>query len=71
MYFYDCDTILTIATKNRIDKDMIRAFTSLTEDLRIRGIHPGFHFMDNEASSSLKADYDDHEHQVPVSPSKQ
>ena len=40
--------------KNRIDKDMIRVFASLTEDLKIRGIHPGFHFMDNEASATLK-----------------
>ena len=33
---------------------MIRAFTELTEDLKIHGINPGFHFMDNEASKALK-----------------
>ena len=32
---------------------MIRDFTSLTEDLKIRGIHSGFHFIDNEASTDL------------------
>ena len=53
MYVYDCNGILTTAVKNRSDKEMIRAFTSLTEDLKILGIHPGFHFMDNEASTAL------------------
>ena len=32
---------------------MIRDFTALTEDLKIRRINPGFHFMDNEASTDL------------------
>ena len=40
--------------KDRSDKDMIRAFTSLTEDLKSREIHPGFHFMDKEAYTALK-----------------
>ena len=35
MYVYDCNTILTISIMNRIDKDTIRAFTSITEDLKI------------------------------------
>ena len=54
MYVYDYNTILTIEMKNRSDKDMIRSFTSLTKDLKSRGIHPGFHSMDNEASTALK-----------------
>ena len=33
---------------------MIQAFTDLTEDLKIRGINPGFHFMDIEAYTALK-----------------
>ena len=33
---------------------MIRAFSSLTEDIKNQGIHPGFHFMDNEATTALK-----------------
>ena len=53
MYVYDCNSILPRAMKKRCDKEMIRGFTSLTEDLKIRGIHPGFHFMDNEASYAL------------------
>ena len=32
---------------------MIRDFVSLTEDLKSRGINPGFHFMDNKASTAL------------------
>ena len=54
MYVYDCNAILTTVTKNIIDKDIIRFFTSLTEDLKIQGIKPGFHFMDNKASTALK-----------------
>ena len=53
MYVYDCNKILTIAMKNRSDKYIIRSFTSLTEDLKIRGINPGFYFMDKEASTAL------------------
>ena len=33
---------------------MIQAFTDLIEDLKRRGINPGFRFMDNEASTALK-----------------
>ena len=33
---------------------MIWAFTELTEDLKICGIKPGFHFMDNEALTAIK-----------------
>ena len=53
MYVYDCNAILTTAMKNRSDKDMIKVFISLTEDLKIKRINPGFHLMDNEASTSL------------------
>ena len=46
IYVYDCNAILATATKNGSEKKMIRDFTYLTEDLKSRGIHPGFHFMD-------------------------
>ena len=32
---------------------MIQSFTELTEDLKSSGINPGFHFMNNEASTAL------------------
>ena len=54
MYVYDCNDILTTAMKNRSYKEMIRSLTSLIEDLKILGINPGFHFMDNEAYTTLK-----------------
>ena len=54
MYVYDCNSIRATATKNRSDKEMIIAFTSLNEDLKIRGIHPDLHFMENESSTDLK-----------------
>ena len=53
MYVYDCNAILTTSMKNKIYKEMIRAFTSLNEDLKSRDIHPCFHFMDNEAYTAL------------------
>ena len=54
MYVYDCNAIPTTKMKNRSNKETIRAFTSLTEDLKIRGIHLGLHFMENKASDALK-----------------
>ena len=53
MYVYDCNATLATAMNNRSDKEMIRAFTYLTGDLQIQGIHPVLHFMDNEASTAL------------------
>ena len=47
MYLYDCNAILTTAMNNISDKEIIRAFTALTEDFKRRGIDPGFHFMYN------------------------
>ena len=54
MHLYDCNVILTTVMNNRSNKEMIRAFTSLTKDLKSRGINPGFHFMDNKASTVFK-----------------
>ena len=34
MYVYDCNAILTAEIKNRSDKEMIREFAELTEDLK-------------------------------------
>ena len=54
MYVYDFNAILSTAIKNISYKEMIRAFTYWTEGLKIRVIHPGFHFMDNKVSTTLK-----------------
>ena len=40
MYVYDFNAILETTTKNKSDKEMIRAFTELTEDLKSCGINP-------------------------------
>ena len=40
--------------KNKSDKDMVRAFTRLTTNLKIREFNPGFYIMYNEASPSFK-----------------
>ena len=54
MYVYDCNATLTTATKNRSEKEMIRAFTSLAEYLNSQVINPCLYLMDNEASTALK-----------------
>ena len=54
MYVYDRSNIMTTTTKNRSEKEMISDFKELTTDLKIRGINPGFHIMDKEASTALK-----------------
>ena len=54
MYVYYCNNILMTEMNNKSDKEMIRAFIELTENLKIRGINPGFHFMDNESSTDFK-----------------
>ena len=53
MYVCGCNSIATIAIKNRSDKEIIKAFTSLTEYLKSRGINPVLHFMYNEVSTAL------------------
>ena len=54
MYMYDCNAILTTAMNNWGDKETIRAFTSIPEDLKSLVINPGFHFMDKKASTALE-----------------
>ena len=54
MYVYDCNATLNTEMKNISDKEMIRAFTDLTEDLKRRGFNSGFNFIDDESSTTLK-----------------
>ena len=51
---YDYNAIITTAINNRIDKEMIRSFTALTDYLKTRILKPYFHFMDNEVTTALK-----------------
>ena len=53
MYVYDCNAILTTSINNRSDKEMIRDYKQLTGNLKSLGINPGFHFIDNKASTAL------------------
>ena len=52
-YVPDCNSIMTTATKNIGEKEIILAFIESTEDSKICGINPGLHLIDNEASISL------------------
>ena len=50
IYVCYCNSIMITLMKNRSDKEMICAFTSLTKYLKSHGIIPGLQFMDNKAS---------------------
>ena len=54
MYVYGWNTFLANQTKKRSDKDIIRYFVELTAYFERRGINPGFHIMDNKASTEFK-----------------
>ena len=54
IYACGCNSILTTAIKNRKYKQKIRDFTEFTKDFKSRRINRGFHFVENEASTSLK-----------------
>ena len=53
MYLYYFNSILTTAMKNRSYKEMIQAFTELTEYFKSRRINPIFYLMNNEESKDL------------------
>ena len=53
MYVYEFNSIRTKSMNNGSDEDIIKSFTSLTEDLKIQVINPGFDFMNNKASTAL------------------
>ena len=54
MYVNVCNSIMKTPMNKRSDKYMICHFKSFTIYLKIRGINPGFHIMDNEASTNFK-----------------
>jgi hypothetical protein len=54
LYDYDSNTISTQPMKNRTDKEMIRAYTSLHQQLINAGIKPELQVMDNECSSAFR-----------------
>ena len=54
MCVYDYNSVLTTEMKNICDEEMVRDFIELTEDFKSCGINPGFHLMDNDASTALK-----------------
>ena len=68
MYVYNCNAIPTTVMKERSDKDMIRAFTYLKLILNKPRNPPRFTFHGQLSIYRLKADNDDHEHQVQAIP---
>ena len=55
LYDYDSNAILTEAIKNRTGPELLRAYTKLHQYLVQRGFQPQVHWLDNEASSAMKA----------------
>jgi hypothetical protein len=54
MYNYDSNIISTEPMKNRTDKEMIRAYTSLYKHLINAGLKPELQVMDNECSAAFR-----------------
>jgi hypothetical protein len=53
-YSYDSNTITTEAIKPRTDKDMIRAYTMLHDQLMDAGLKPELQIMDNEGCRAFR-----------------
>jgi hypothetical protein len=51
----DSDTILVKPMKNRTSGEMIHAYQTLVKQLRMAGIAPKEHILDNECSADFKA----------------
>jgi hypothetical protein len=50
LYDYDSNIFLSAPMKNRVDKEMVRAFDLLIQSLIIRGVRPSLQRLENEAS---------------------
>jgi hypothetical protein len=50
LYDYDGNKITTKAMKNRMDKEVIRVYTTLHQQLVDAGLKPELQIMDNECS---------------------
>jgi hypothetical protein len=54
LYDYDSNTKSTEPMKNRTDKEMIRAYTALHQQLMDAGLKPELKTMDNECSRAFR-----------------
>ena len=54
LYDYDSNVIIPQAIPNRTKLQLHRAFSSITKDLKRRGLTPQLQYLDNEASKHLK-----------------
>ena len=52
MYDFDSNTINAIRIKNRKIPSLVQGYNKLYEDLRIAGINPMLHQLDNETSKN-------------------
>jgi hypothetical protein len=54
LYDYDSNSILSAPTKNRGEKEMLRAFDLLIQSLILRGLKPLLQRFNDEASLALR-----------------
>ena len=54
MYDYDSNNILGEAMKLRTGDEILRAFTKFHEGLKISGLRPKIHRLDDECPNNLK-----------------
>ena len=66
MYVYNFIYIMTTVMKNRSDKEVIRAFTSLTKDFKIHGDQPRITFHGKRSINSIENGNDNHAYKLPA-----
>ena len=54
VYVYKLNAPLMVAIKSRKDEDMVAAFTSMYQELKLHGHKPALHVLDNECSRAVK-----------------
>ena len=54
LYDYDSNAILTEALKTRQGPELLKAYANIIQYLQDRGFHTRVHWLDNEASDTMK-----------------
>jgi hypothetical protein len=53
-YIYDCNYIKVVPMKSRSASEWVKAYSSIHQELTIKGFKPKLQTLDNEASTALK-----------------
>jgi hypothetical protein len=53
-YIYDCNYIKVVPMKSRSASEWVKAYETIHQELRLKGLTPKLQTLDNEASTALK-----------------